>query len=261
MWMRRYGAIAVLAILALAVLGRPATAQCFVVAGGEARLIRASLPEEALARLTFLGHSSFLIETARGATAVTDYFSLRGPGGLPEIVTMNNAHSSHYTDFPDPAISHVLRGWSPEGGWAEHDVTVKDLRVRNVPTNVRDYAGGTRYHGNSIFVFEIEDLCIAHLGHLHHVLTPTHLTELGRIDVLLVPADGAYTMTHDVAADVIAAIGAPLVIPMHYFGGATLGRFLSRVSEGYEVVFADTSSVTLPVENDGRRRILVLPGF
>ncbi|MBV9201128.1 MAG: MBL fold metallo-hydrolase [Alphaproteobacteria bacterium] len=32
--------------------------------------------------------------------------------------------------------------------------------------------GGTRYNGNSIFVFDTADLCIAHLSHLHHTLTP-----------------------------------------------------------------------------------------
>jgi len=253
--------LAGLAWLALGALAGPAAAQCFAVAGGEARLMRVALPDQAEARLTFLGHASFLIESAGGVTAVTDYYGNSGPVAVPDIVTMNNAHETHYTDHPDPAIGHVLRGWSQDGGWAEHDITVGDMRVRNVPTNVRGGGGTTRYFGNSIFVFEIGDLCIAHLGHLHHRLTETHLAELGRIDVALVPADGAYTMSHDVAADVIAQVGAPLVIPMHYFGGATLARFLDRVGEGYEIVYADRPSVLLPLAADGRRRILVLPGF
>jgi L-ascorbate metabolism protein UlaG (beta-lactamase superfamily) len=72
-------------------------------------------------------------------------------------------------------------------------VSYLDLHIRNVPTNVREF-GGARMNGNSIFVFEVADLCIAHLGHLHHTLTDVHLGELGQIDVLLVPADGSYTM-------------------------------------------------------------------
>ena len=51
---------------------------------------------------------------------------------------MNNAHSTHYTDYSDPAIKHVLRGWDPGGGVALHDVTYRDVRVHNVPTNVRE---------------------------------------------------------------------------------------------------------------------------
>ena len=45
---------------------------------------------------------------------------------------MNHAHTSHYTDAPDPAIRHVLRGWNPEGGPAVHDVEIGDVRVRKV---------------------------------------------------------------------------------------------------------------------------------
>ena len=49
----------------------------------------------------------------------------------------------------------------------------------------------------------IGDLCIAHLGHLHHRLTKEHLDELGRIDVLMVPIDGSFTMGVPLMADVI----------------------------------------------------------
>ena len=74
------------------------------------------------------------------------------------------------------------------------------------------------------------DLCVAHLGQLHHVLDRGRLGDLGRIDVLLVPVDGAYTMSQPEMAEVIQQITAPLVIPMHYFGSSTLGRFLDLTS-------------------------------
>ena len=64
------------------------------------------------------------------------------------------------------------------------------MRIRNVVTNIRTWSGGTEHDGNSIFVFQTADLCIAHLGHLHHTLTPEHLKQIGRIDVVLVPVDG-----------------------------------------------------------------------
>ena len=68
-------------------------------------------------------------------------------------------------------IKHVLRGWNPNGGAANHDLTVGDVKIRNVPTNIRSWAGGTEIDGNSIFIFEVAGLCIGHLGHLHHELT------------------------------------------------------------------------------------------
>jgi hypothetical protein len=102
------------------------------------------------------------------------------------------------------------------------------VRVRNVPTNIRDWADGTEYDGNSIFVFEIAGLCIAHLGHLHHTLEPSQLRKLGRIDVLLVPVDGSYTLDLAGMMEVLRDIDARLMIPMHFFGPATLARFLDK---------------------------------
>jgi L-ascorbate metabolism protein UlaG (beta-lactamase superfamily) len=67
------------------------------------------------------------------------------------------------------------------------------VRARNVLTNIRIFNGGTERNGNSIFIFGIANLCIAHLGHLHHTLTQQQLNEIGRVDVVLVPVDGDYT--------------------------------------------------------------------
>lgn len=173
-------------------------------------------------RVTYIGHSSFLIETPGGASAVTDYNGIHIPSFSPDIVTMNNSHDSHYTDAPDPKIRHVLPGWSEKigAGPAKHDVRYKDLRVFNVPTNIGEYGDPTG-NGNSIFVFEISGLCVAHLGHLHHVLTRKQLQTLGRIDVLFVPVDGGMTVTHPEALAVIKQIEPKLVFPMHFgFFGA-----------------------------------------
>jgi L-ascorbate metabolism protein UlaG (beta-lactamase superfamily) len=142
---------------------------------------------------------------------------------------------------------------------AAHDLTERDLRVRNVPTNVREY-GGTRYNGNSIFVFEVADLCIAHLGHLHHTLSDVHLGELGYIDVLLVPADGAYTMAQELMAEVVRQIGPTLVIPMHYFSPHTVARFLTLIEDSYQPVFSDSPTVTLSSLRLPYRKVLVLSG-
>src|SRR4051812_35883975 len=66
-------------------------------------------------RVTYAGHSTFLIESPRLVRIATDYNDYVKSPVLPDIVTMNRAHSTHYTDHPDPGIAHVLRGWAPEG--------------------------------------------------------------------------------------------------------------------------------------------------
>src|SRR6202034_4016398 len=150
-----------------------------LVAANEPRVIPAALNSDQV-RITHVGHATFLIASPELVRIETDYNDYVRPPVLPDIATMNHAHETHYTDHPDPAIKYVLRGWgaSPSEP-AIWDLQYRDVRVRNVPTNIRDPFGGTERYGNSIFIFEIGSLCIAHLGHLHHTLTQAQLNEIG----------------------------------------------------------------------------------
>jgi len=179
-------------------------------------------------------------------------------------VTMNHAHSTHYTDRPDPRIPHVLRGWgsSPDQP-ARYDLQVDDTRVRNVPTNIRNWIdGGTERHGNSIFIFEMANMCIAHLGHLHHTLTQQQLDEIGRIDIVFAPVDGTLTLDLDGMFDVLTGLKAQVIVPMHFFSVYTLHRFLDRARqqkwdvETAIIPSATMSKTTLP----STPKVLVLPG-
>jgi L-ascorbate metabolism protein UlaG (beta-lactamase superfamily) len=236
-----------------------------LVAHDTPRVIPAALRLAALepgqVRLTFIGHSTFLIESPKGVKIATDYNDYVKPPVVPDIATMNRAHSTHYSSFPNPDIKYVLKGWNTDGGPARHELTYEDVWVRNVVTNIRDWGGGTMLHGNSIFVFELSGVCIAHLGHLHHTLTPEHIDQLGRIDVVLVPVDGTYTLGVEGMIEVLEQIKAPLMIPMHIFGEATLTRFLEQVGKTYaieraEVPVLTVSRATLPKTP----KMIVLPG-
>jgi len=245
---RTYSALSVLLLLGLWAFA-PARAQeaqsCpGLIASGPSRIFRAALRQDEVG-LTFVGHATFLIETPQGVRIATDYNDSTRPPVTPDIATMNKAHSTHFSIHPDPVIQHVLKGWNPAGGPAHHDLTVRDVRIRNVPTNIRTYELGTEYDGNSIFVFETAQLCIAHLGHLHHTLTPDHLKKLGRIDVLLVPVDGGYTLDTSDMMEVLRQINAPLTIPMHYFGSSTLDRFLASARAHFPVEFSSDASMIL----------------
>ncbi len=131
----------------------------------------------------------------------------------------------------------------------------------NVVTNIRDWGGGTTLHGNSIFVFEMSGVCVAHLGHLHHTLTQEHLDQLGRIDVLLVPVDGSYTLGVDGMIEVLGQIKAPLMIPMHIFGPGTLERFLEKVGAIYEIERAEVPTLVVSRASLPKKpKMIVLPG-
>ena len=214
-------------------------------------------------RITFIGHATFVIESPQHVRIATDYNDYVRPPVTPDIATMNHAHDTHYTEHPDPGIKYVLRGWGPSAEEpAIWDLKYGDVRVRNVPTNIRNWSGGTERYGNSIFIFEIANLCIGHLGHLHHTLTQSQLDAIGRLDVVLAPVDGNYTLDLDGMMEVLTSLQARLIIPMHFFGWYALERFLDRAKEQWPIERAEVPSVvvsktTLPKS----AKILVLPGF
>src|SRR3954470_5022611 len=223
--------------------------------------MRLAALNEGEVRISYSGHSTFLIESPKLVRIATDYNDYVKPSVLPDIVTMNRAHSTHYTDRPDAGIKFVLRGWKDDGKPTDWDVQFQDVRVRSVATNIRDYAGGTQRHGNSIFIFEVANLCIAHLGHLHHTLTQQQLNEIGRVDVVLVPVDGSYTLDLEGMIEVLTSLKAPLMIPMHYFSTYTLDRFISRIRQTWDVELADVPSVVLSKHTlPTKPKLLVLPG-
>ena len=213
-------------------------------------------------RITYIGHSSFLIESPQLVRIATDYNDYVRPPLVPDIVTMNHAHTTHFTDHPDPAIKYVLRGWgSTPDQPARHDITVKDVRVRNVPTNIRDWRGGTERHGNSIFIYETANMCIAHLGHLHHTLNQQQLNEIGRVDVLFVPVDGNLTLDLDGMMEVLEALKVPLMIPMHYFSSYSLNRFLDRARQMWTVEMSEIPSLVISKTSlPTAPKVMVLPG-
>jgi L-ascorbate metabolism protein UlaG (beta-lactamase superfamily) len=213
-------------------------------------------------RLTFVGHATFLIESPELVRIATDYNDYFRPPVLPDIITMNHAHDTHYSLNPEPGIKYVLRGWGkgPDEP-AVWDIKYRDVRVRNVPTNIRTFDGGTERYGNSIFIFEIANLCIAHLGHLHHTLTQQQLNEIGRVDVVMAPVDGNFTLDLDGMMEVLTSLKAPLILPMHYFSAYTLDRFLVRARQQWEIEKTDIPSLVISKSTlPANPKILVLPG-
>jgi len=214
----------------------------------------------------FVGHATFLITTPAGVTIATDYNGYAGPRVVPRVVTMNRAHTSHWTDNIDPRIEYVLRGWNPAGGPAVHHVQVDDVLIRNVTTDIRNYgiASGPAVipDGNSIFIFEVAQLCIGHVGHLHQKLNPEDLALIGQLDVVMVPVDGSYTMSQDAMIETLQVVKARLILPMHYFTPGTLQRFLTHLGETFDVELSPTPEIKVSVRTlPPSPKVLVLPGY
>ncbi len=214
-------------------------------------------------RIAYIDHASFLIQ-AGGLAAVTDFTgALGGADVVPDVVTMNNAHVTHFTAVPDPAIPHVLEGWARGGTAADHDLDLGMMRVRNVPTDIRGGFEGIRKDGNSIFVFEAGGMCIGHLGHLHHMPDAEQFAKIGRLDVVMAAVDGGITLDHESIIAVMQRLKARVVIPMHWFGRGTLDRFLAGMRGEFDVVDTGLREITLSLHRlPARPAVMVLePGL
>jgi len=220
---------------------------------------RDPLPKHTV-RIHYVAHASFLIQTPGGLNAVTDYTGFIGNTGLvPDVVTMNHAHDTHWTADPDPAIPHVLKGWGAFGEGVEHHLNLGEMLVRNVSTDIRSAMTGVEPNGNSIFVFEVAGLCIGHLGHLHHMPNDQQFAALGRLDVVMAPVDGGYTMPLSDMVRVIERLRSSVVIPMHWFSGYSLNRFLEDIAQSFAVERPGTASIELSLRDlPSRPTVMVL---
>ena len=230
---------------------------CVALAQAEPQIVPARYGAPTAAdslRIRYLDHAEFAIETST-MLAVTDYTGKIGnPDVVPDIVTMNNAHDTHFTDHPDPRIPVVLRGWPVNGQPAAYDLDLGEMRVRNVTTDLRGPFGeGARKDGNSIFIFEAAGLCVGHLSHLHQIPTAAQYAAIGRLDVVMVPVDGAYTINVAIMAEIVRHLHPRIVLPMHWFSPEGLARFLVQLNRDYVITVPETSEVlvsraTLPAQ-------------
>lgn len=200
-------------------------------------------------RIRYIDHSAFLIQTEGGLSVVTDYTGYIGNVDfLPDVITMNHGHSSHWTPVPDPAIPHVLPGWGAFGEGIEHHLDLGEMLIRNVATDIRS-GFGMETKGNSIFVFEVAGLCIGHLGHLHHEPDAGQYAALGRLDVVMAAVDGGMTLDHDTMARVLRRLKSSVVLPMHWFGRGTLDSFLVGMSEDFQIKDGRGSEVEISLRS------------
>ncbi|WP_145637858.1 MBL fold metallo-hydrolase [Neorhizobium alkalisoli] len=210
-------------------------------------------------KISFIGHSTYFIETPDGVGIATDYSGVFKPPRLPDVVTMNKAHSTHYTLTPDPGIAHVLHGWSDvPGEKAVHHLTVGDVYIRNVVSDIRNWGGGIEENGNSIFIFEVAGLCIGHLGHLHFELNENQYAEIGRLDVLMVPVDGGLTMGADSMSRVVQRLRSSLILPMHRWG-PPLDSFLAMFDGRFDIAYAKSPVITVSLKNLPKKPTILVP--
>ncbi len=164
-------------------------------------------------KIKWLGHAAFLITSESGTKVVCDPYNVGGgidysPIDLPaDVVTVSHQHGDHNNVAGVKGSPAVVD--TPGGK------TVKGVDFYGVST-FHDRSGGKERGNNIIFCFAIDGVRVCHLGDLGHVLESGQVTEIGSVDVALVPVGGFYTIDAKEAAKVCDQLKPKMVIPMHF---------------------------------------------
>ena len=162
-------------------------------------------------QITWLGQACFKMQ-GKDVTIVTDpydnkYTGLKLPRLNADIVSVSHDHQDHNNVkaiHGDPFIVN-----NP----GEYET--KNVFIWGIPS-WHDNQEGAERGDNTIFVFQFEDIKIAHLGDLGDSLTDIQLEKLEGIDILMIPVGGIYTIDAKQATELVNQVEPRIVIPMHY---------------------------------------------
>lgn len=190
----------------------------------------------------WFGHSSFLIHSGSQTKVVTDPNFNVTPGIRADAVTVSNDHFTHNNVGAVSGNPLILRGITFRQTWNPIRTSVKDITIVNIPSQRGPWYGGV---ANSIFVYEMGTLCIAHLGNIGHLLTPEQEKVLQRVDVMMTPIDAMNNLGFEDLGRVIEQAQPPIVIPMHYDDPSQADLFASFVEERYPIRWINGSQLIL----------------
>lgn len=196
----------------------------------QGQFLRVAAATSAPVEIEWMGHSTFQITSSKGTRILTDphgAFDLPRPTLPQHIVTTSHQHGPHNSVHMAPGTPVILHGLTAGGeNWQKISTTIRDVSVYVVPA-FHDKSSGMQRGKNAIFVFRVDDICIAHLGDLGHLLTPDQLKMMGKIDILLVPvAGGFYTVTASEAREVTKQVNPKIAIPMHFWWEGAVKEFI-----------------------------------
>ncbi len=162
-------------------------------------------------KVKWLGHASFLITSDSGTKIITDPYATSANltyGEIKEsadIVTVSHEHGDHNNVAAVRGNPEVVR----------ETAKVKGIEFKGIPTYHDDVEGQQRGK-NTIFCFEVDGMRACHLGDLGHPLSDKQVTEVSKVDILLIPVGGNFTIDARVATEVCKKLQPKVIIPMHY---------------------------------------------
>ena len=166
--------------------------------------------------ITYYGHSAFNITTEKGTRIIIDPYESGAFNGTlaygkisdqADIVITSHSHADHsYTKDIQGKFILISR---------QDNLEIKDIQIKTISVYHDNFGGKERGH-NLISVIKADNIVLVHLGDLGHSLDYGMLQEMGKVDILLIPVGGVFTLNAALAVKVMNDIKPGITIPMHY---------------------------------------------
>ncbi|MBU5486190.1 MBL fold metallo-hydrolase [Clostridium sp. MSJ-11] len=163
-------------------------------------------------KITWLGHSSFIIEDCKGRKLLTDPFNdsigYEVFKGDIDVVTISHQHFDH--NYKDNINSEKVAVVEKVGFFNPCDIPIQGI------PSYHDKDQGTKRGENIVYLFQMDGYKLCHLGDLGHLLSKEDISKIGGVDVLFIPIGGNYTINGKEAFQITKTIKSHVIIPMHY---------------------------------------------
>jgi len=219
---------------------------CAVMLGS--RVVAAEVGDNE-ARITWLGHAFFLVESKQARIAMDPFNASVGypiPDVTADVVLVTHEHGDHNNVGAVKGSPTVVRGAGQHGAVG--------IAVKGVATKHYDDPKNARRGPNTVFVWQQGGIKLAHCGDLGHVLSDAQVAEIGPVDVLMIPVGGFYTIDAQKAKRVVDQLKPKIVFPMHYRTDAMSGKKspLAPVDD-----FLGVMNEEAVIENDGKHSVML----
>lgn len=162
-------------------------------------------------KLKWLGHSCFMLTANNGIKVLMDPFSegwgYKAPSVEADIVTVSHQHQDHNNTR---AVKGPFTLIDKPGSYDKNGVDIIGIATAH------DSAGGAQRGKNIVFKVTMDGVNVCHCGDLGHLLTPEQIRHIGKVDVLLIPVGGFFTIDANTSAKVVGQLSPAATIPMHY---------------------------------------------
>lgn len=203
-------------------------------------------------KVVHVGHSCFIIKNGEEKVIIDPYDDSIGYPSIQQLTNLN------YINYILVSHDHYDHNCVENIELLEKADTFKIEKIDSFHDNQQ----GTIRGPNIIHVIEAYGIRVCHLGDLGHLLTDEQIKKIGKVDVLLIPVGGTYTIDHTEAVEVIKQLNPTTVIPMHYKTDETkldiapVDNFISEIGKDYEVLIC-TENYLNYVKTD-KKKVYVL---